>query len=721
MGFFKSVSRAVKTVTKVFRAVKIASFLGKINPFVALGVFAVGWLFLRSRKPEVPDFGTNDFEETERGILLNKQSNNASIPVIYGTRLIGGTRVFIETSGTDNEFLYIALILSEGEINGITEIRVDDKVVTFTGAMADNTQRTVASSDSNFYKDGQSYITVEPHFGTDGQSSSSLLSTLSSWGSNHKLSGVAYLALKFKWNGDVFGGVPQVQAKVEGKKIVTLASDLSEQTASFNTNPAFCLLDYLRNERYGKGIATANLDLQSFYDASVVCATQVTPFSGASQINLFDCNGVIDTSRKVIDNVRDILRGCRGYLPYVQGKYRLVIETTGSASLSLGEDDILGGYSLASPSKNTKFNRVIATFINPDRNFQADQITFPPTDDSSLASADQHATMKTADGGFLLEGRFDFKTLTSPYQTEEMAEIILRRSRESIGLNITVGFKAYALHIGDIVNITISSLGFSSKAFRVLSMTFNEDYTIELNLVEHQDSFYTFATKGQVSSTPTTNLPDPFTIQPPASVTLSDELIEYSDGIVITRLNILIGASTDQFVSNYQVEAKQTAESDFKIISTGSQLSHELLNVKDDVEYSVRVKAINSFGVSSTFTSATRTIVGATDIPSDVTDLSISLVGSNQMELSWTPVLDLDISWYEVRFQDVTSGSTWNESTPLAKVVRRKSNSLVVNFATGTFCIKAVDKLGNSSANASFVTTNISSQANFVRTATFSE
>ena len=32
------------------------------------------------------------------------------------------------------------------------------------------------------------------------------------------------------------------------------------------------------------------------------------------------------------------------------------------------------------------------------------------------------------------------------------------------------------------------SLGFSTKAFRVLSMTFNEDYTITLQLVEHQDS-----------------------------------------------------------------------------------------------------------------------------------------------------------------------------------------------------------------------------------------
>ena len=717
-SFFKSVTKPVK---KIIKAVRIFNFLGNINPFVALGVFAVGWLFMRSQKPDVPDFGTNDFEETERGILINKQSNNASVPVVYGERLIGGTRVFIETSGTDNEFLYIALVLCEGEINSIEEIRVDDKVVTFSGALSDNTQRTVASSDSNFYKDGVSYITVEPHFGSDGQSASSLLSTLLSWGSNHKLSGICYLALKFKWNADVFGGIPQVQAKIKGKKVITLASDLSEETASFSTNPAFCLLDYLRNERYGKGIATTNIDLQSFRDASQVCITQVTPFSGASTINIFDTNAVIDTSRKVIDNVRDILRGCRGYLPYVQGKYRLIIETTGTASVSLSEDDIIGGYSLASPSKNSKYNRVIATFINPDRNFQADQITFPPTDDSSLPSADRHATMKTADGGFLLEGKFDFKTITSPYQAEEMAEIILRRSRESLGLNITCSFKAYELHIGDICSVSLSSLGFTNKNFRVLSMVFNEDYTISLTLVEHQDSFYTFATKGQVASTPTTNLPNPFNIQPPASITLSDELIEYADGVVLTRLNILIGASTDQFVQYYQVEAKKSTETDFKIISSGTQLNHELINVVDDATYNVRVKAINSFGVSSSYITANRKIVGATEIPGDIDDLSVSMVGSNQMELSWTPVEDLDISWYEIRYQNVTSGSIWNNSTPLAKVVRRKSNSLVVNAQTGSFLIKAVDKLGNSSANASVVVTNISGLQNFKRTSTFSE
>ena len=166
--------------------------------------------------------------------------------------------------------------------------------------------------------------------------------------------------------------------------------------------------------------------MQSFYDASQVAVTQVTPYSGASNINIFDCNAVLDTSKKIIENTRILLRGCRGFLPYAGGKYKLVLETTGSASITLTEDDIYGGFSLGSEDKNNKYNRVICSFVNPDRNFQVDEVQFPPIDDSGLASADQHATMKTADGGFLLEGRFAFRTITSPYQAEEVAEIILR-------------------------------------------------------------------------------------------------------------------------------------------------------------------------------------------------------------------------------------------------------------------------------------------------------
>ena len=666
---------------------------------------AVSWL---SPKVDIPDFGTTDFDDFEKGILINKQSNDASIPVIYGTRMVGGTRVFMETSGTDNTYLYMAIILGEGEINDITEIRVDDKAITWSGDLADNTQRTVGSGDGNFYKDSASLITVEPHYGSDSQSASTLLSTLSSWGSNHRLRGIAYLALRFTWNQDAFSGIPKVQAVVQGKKVVAYNSSSVAQTAAFSSNPAWCLLDYLTNARYGKGLAITDIDIPSFYTASTVADTNVTPYSGGSDINIFDTNAVLDTSQKVLENVRELLQGCRGYLPFTEGKYNLIIETTGSASITLTEDDIIGGYSLQGADKGNKYNRVICSFINPDRNYQVDEVQFPPIDDSGLTSADQHATMKTADGGFLLEGRFDFKTLTSPYQAEEMAEIILRRSREALTLDITCGGDAYDLAIADIVAVKHSSVGFSAKNFRVVSMTFNEDYTVTLSLIEHQDSHFTWASKAEVASTPSTSLPNPFSVVAPASVTLTDELVEYSDGTVITRLNVLVGASTDQFVQYYQVEAKQTSESDFKILGKGTQLNYEMLNVVDDVEYTVRVKSINALGISSTYTSNTRTIVGATETPADVSTLAVSLVGSDSLQLQWTPVDDLDISFYSIRYQDVTSGASWNASTNLIQVARRKSNSVTINARTGAFLIKAVDKLGNESDNETIVYSNIS-------------
>ena len=160
-------------------------------------------------------------------------------------------------------------------------------------------------------------------------------------------------------------------------------------------------IDYLTNTRYGKGLALSEIDLQSFYDASQVCVTQVTPYSGGSDINIFDCNTALDTSKPIIDNVREFLKGCRGYLPYNAGKYNLIIETTGSASITLTEDNIIGGYSLSTPTKNDRYNRVIVGFVDPARNYQVNEVQWPPIDDSGLSSADQHATMKTADGGFL--------------------------------------------------------------------------------------------------------------------------------------------------------------------------------------------------------------------------------------------------------------------------------------------------------------------------------
>ena len=50
--------------------------------------------------------------------------------------------------------------------------------------------------------------------------------------------------------------------------------------------------------------------------------------SGGSNIPLLNCNAVLDTSKKVIDNVRELVKGARAYLPYTAGKYKLIIDYT---------------------------------------------------------------------------------------------------------------------------------------------------------------------------------------------------------------------------------------------------------------------------------------------------------------------------------------------------------------------------------------------------------
>jgi len=717
-------------VAKVIETgVKASKFFKNMNPLVSLGVsLFLSWV-LRPKVPEIQDFGTNQFDDFERGLLINKQSNDANIPVIYGERLTGGTRVFMETSGTDNTYLYMAIVMAEGEINDITEIRVDDKVVTFASSLSDGTAVEVDSGDSNFYKanptvegsSAESLIRLEPHYGTDGQSASTLLSTLSSWGSNHKLSGLCYLAIRFKWNSDAFTGIPKVQAKIQGKKVRTFNASLVEQSASYQTNPAWCLLDYLTDTRYGKGLQDSEIDLQSFYNASVICETQVTPYSGGSDINIFDINTALDTSKNIIENVRELLKGCRGYLPYNAGKYNLIIETTGTATITLTEDDIIGGYSLSTPPKNERYNRVIVGFVDPDRNYQVNETQFPPVDDSGLPSADQHSTMKAQDGGFLLEGRFSFPTITNQYQAEEMAEVILRRSREALSLGLNINFNAYDLAIGDIVNITHSSMGFSAKPFRVIGITFNQDFTIGLSLVEHQDSHYTWATKTQATAVPTTNLPNPFTIQPPASITLDDQLIEYNDGTVIVALDVTIGASTDSFVDYYQVEYKKSTDSDYIIYAQGSGLTHRVLNVIDQETYDVRVKAVNTLGVSSTYVTASRTIVGAIEPPADVEDFSCNIVGQ-EAHLSWSQIPDLDLAYYQLRFSEETDGTAdWQNSVNLVSKVSRPATSISVPARAGTYLIKAVDKLGNFSSNATAIISNVTDTANYNSIANQSE
>ena len=86
-----------------------------------------GFLGMFGMSFDTPDFaGGESYEASQQGITVNKQSNVAGIPVVYGRRKVGGVRVFAGTSGSDNKYLYVALAVAEGQINAFKNITIND-------------------------------------------------------------------------------------------------------------------------------------------------------------------------------------------------------------------------------------------------------------------------------------------------------------------------------------------------------------------------------------------------------------------------------------------------------------------------------------------------------------------------------------------------------------------------------------------------------------------
>jgi hypothetical protein len=90
--------------------------------------------------------------------------------------------------------------------------------------------------------------------------------------------------------------------------------------------------------------------------------------------------------------------------------------------------------------------------------------------------------------------------------------------------------------------------------------------------------------------------------------------------------------------------------------------------------------------------------------------------------LGWTQIPDLDLAYYSLRFSEKTDGSaTWENSVSLIEKISRPATSISTVARQGTYLIKAVDKLGNFSSNATAIISNVTGVLNFNAVATQSE
>lgn len=495
---------------------------------------------------DMPDASNAQAENQNTGVLVNKQGTNQAIPVVYGQRKVGAIRVFVGTNGETNRFLYMACVFSEGEIQSIDKVFVDDTLV-WTGSTQHGETHT-ATENNNF----KNRFQFQVFHGQTNQSFSTLLQEAPGWGADKPLRGLAYLAVRCEWpdvkskedsENNPWSGLPNITVEMRGKKVQTPSnfniaySGLTYAqrrsfanyftSTAYSNNPVDCLLDYLRNPIYGKGLTDDQIDFHSFY-ANRVRWTIGQDGQELASRQLHLTNGVVFTDRSIMDNIKTFLLNMRSSLVYQDGRYRLVVVDNGNdtsiysaASTSvttINEDDIIDGIRIDAESAENKYNRVVITYMgNTDgegnRTYEPIEYTFPEPNSSK---ANQFLAQ---DGDRLVETRITLEHITDATTAGKLAQLICDRARTK-GKTVTFQgtSRLFQLEVGDVVTLNYSSLSISGK-FRVKNIVQNADFTFQIILEEHEDVTYAFnpkpiTVKGYTSAV----LGSP--IQPPGAVVI---------------------------------------------------------------------------------------------------------------------------------------------------------------------------------------------------------
>ena len=682
--------------------------------------------------PEMPEF---DASISNDGILINKRSSEDALPLIYGTRRVGGNLVWLATS-SDNEFLYVVIAMCEGQVARFTELYIDDTLyATYTGSDSSyGTAQTVSSlasastsvptntSNLSIETDHPAYSGVEEEEGVetthyltnfaffngtdDGLNATALtgMSELSSlgWTASHNGKGISHAVFKFKYNSDAFNSIPKINFVIKGKLVNT---NLSGSTYAYSANPAYVLYDYLTSTRYGKGLSASDIDTSAFTTAAGVCNTSVTPYTGASSQNLFETHTILGSRTKLLDNVRKLLTPMRAFFTYSGGVYTVKVEGTGSSVLSVTEDMIISGIQIEGESKSNRYNRIIATFADKDNNYQSMESIYPPTDETNVASAYQYATMLSADNNEELHLNIDLGATTDYYTAEDLAELILKRSRAGLRISFTGTSELQNLIVGDIFQITHNGMGFSAKNFIVTGLTLVTTGTVSVNAVEYTADAYTYNTKIQQSTAPTTFLPDPKTVNAPVISSVSSEAVNVTEGNLNVIMTVTLRNTPDFFVDKYEVVYKKSTDSIYKSAGISSSTVRDI-PVESGVTYNVKARAINSLNYKSAYVAQDHFVVGFSEPPANVAGLSIDYQDEIAV-LKWDTATDLDLAYYHIRYSPNTADA-YNDSIILVDKVSPPANSVIVPAKAGIYFIKAFDLLGHESLTAGSIIGTVS-------------
>ena len=524
MGIFSKVFSPVKKIVKSVIGVVKSVVKAVVNIATSVVDFALQ-LFM----PDIPGIDGANEAARQQGVLIQKQGSDVNIPLLYGFRKLAGTIVYMETGSTNNKFLWVSYVFAEGQVEGLKEIFIDDVQLNSKYISQLNGGATVSVDEGKY--SGRVKMRFSPGVYNADPTTSTLNTSVRSdvfdgapsFTTDMHYNGLATLFVRYEFfqintqadadNNPFSGSVPKVQVNMLGRRVASLVTTDSESftyggvgyVERYSTNPAECLLDYLRNPRYGKGLTNTEVDWASFRTSAGKLNT-VVEYTAGTTGEICSINAVMGTDQTLTNNVKIMLHGMRSYMPYVQGVYKLRVEDAGdptdilsgvavisaiattdptltSNDLTNTYIDIQGDINYSGIERSAKYTQVLVTYVDPQQSFSNQQVAFPETEA-------ERQTFITADGGRENTLQATMGTITNRFIALDFARLMFNKSRQQETCSITVSTRGMELEPGDIIRIQGTILNFDTTPWRIVSLEYNDDYTTKLGCVRNPEGIY---------------------------------------------------------------------------------------------------------------------------------------------------------------------------------------------------------------------------------------
>ena len=412
-----------------------------------------------------------------------------------------------------------------------------------------------------------------------------------------------------------------------------------------------------------------------YYDASAELVIFVNATLGATyaeqtgtilaKVKRFHCNGYLDANKSVMDNAKELLANMRVIFLYVDGKYELQIEDTGSSSFSITDDHVIAdaGISVDYGDKDQRANKVIIEFFNANKKYELDTaiILHSATTDANDFTSD--------DGGEELEIKAEFPYVSDPYIAHNMGKAILTRSRNQTTIQFLGTPEMYKLNVGDIVTFTYAGLGFNGKVCRVEGLELQSDGLVSVSLIEYFD-VYTWEVPAQEPVEELADLPSAYAVKAPTGLAFTD-----TDSSSTGRPFLSWNEPTDFPDYEYRVNV---------IDSSGNQVVNKIVDVTNcdlnflpvDSNYVANVSAINTLGSESSVAALTFTIGNAPVITNDLKDSVVT-----ELKIAADAVTNAKIAVDAIQGDVIAAGAITEQKLGVDAVTSAKIADNAINSA----------------------------------------